>query len=1546
MTDTLPSARIQQAFDLKRQLPDWISHSSPEAIEALHRYQLPPAASPSATDPLLVKTLQDSRLHSQASMRVAARLLKPLKGITEFAEPLLVAEIEKRFKQRISVTENELVHLRDDAGLREDRLDAVLISRQTLLQAALQNFTELEATLFRFDHYSKLAPRGALQPFPESAEPGRFASQSIRWSSTLSITPHAFALMCRELDIGKQYAAHLAAVYQASTSQVSLQQAWVAAARDYMAVKVHEARIARHLSEPAYRMLGALIEQSHSASPTQPVQVDKVPGLIKSGFDGARCYWLDVFGTTLGGGFMVISPEPVNASVEVPLVVYMPGADTPVQQFDSYAEFNVHLQERLQDKDFRRYFSQFFSRRTQAQVFAKLLSAEQWRAQPPQLVEVRREVFNLLFEASVDRAKDDARVLAVPTEAVDREAWLADLEHYRDLGLSMLNVAAFFVPGLGEVLMVSQGAQLVGDIFHGIHAWEDGDRREALEHLKSVGVNLAIAAGLGVVGTRVATALNPPALVESLVPIELAQGPRRLWQPDLASYRQDIELPSELAPNAEGQYRVDNKQYIRVGEGVFEQYRPQPSQPWRLKDPHERGYEPPLAHNGQGAWRLLDEQPLNWSRRQLLRRLGHRTSGLSDEQLEQALQISGVEESRLRQLHVDNQPLPTLLADSLERMKLEAQVRQLVLATENGSPITRRMAFAPSVAPSLAGWPAGRSLEVYEGPALSGEKVARYPGRGPDTRNPIKVQIADLTSGNLVEVLLKQLTPAEIDVLLGGAVEPGARVAMLRTLLAKEVERSSRSIFDSLYSSMAQTKANAELLLARAYEGLYLPRLASTESDRLLLACLQRLDGWSARVSLVLRGDTLSGPVLGQVGLAGVKIRRVLVKEAGGYRAYEGNSALHSLSATRAENSLYNAVLHALPDAQREALGLGIHEHVALRERVLTLASANREHAANWLYGPQAHRAQAPQGRLLGGGNLQGRVAAYLPAPLRESYAYRQHRSLFPAMSEQARQAEFSAWDAAGIVPIERINALQAEYSKLDADLSGWAASESLRAKVAERVRLAWQRVVVLEDEVGIAPMLDLSGFGLYDSNFSDFPLLEASFDHVRGIDLEGNNLTELPSRLISRFKKLRMLSASANDLTVMPLLVEPSELTFIDLSNNRIELTAAGQNWLNSCTRLKVMGLSGNPLGETLDLSRLPALQTLGLSGCELVSLPAGLLRLTDLQGAALSNNRIAQLPESLLDMPADLGRALDLRENPLDEQAQALVESYYDSTGVDLQAAAGDNPLAFTDEQALLRWRQLRTSGSRAFFSELASLSETDGFLVAAATLRRRVDEVLLWLQQANTPRAEIFAERNPQFSAIERRMRVATLKAQRPLAEHNRELLQLVTGWSRQVFAEDYIEQVVLHDYTRSADYPLTFEVLLQSGLSSASTDESLLMVEAPRYPDEPIDIRLADPAAYDLMGARVEAFVEALRAEDAGSPQGLSAIIGNDHWIRHLRTLDPRFAKWDSELEVLDEQVLDEEINEGQYKERAEAIQQQFMALKESLTQQIFQQSRQP
>lgn len=293
-------------------------------------------------------------------------------------------------------------------------------------------------------------------------------------------------------------------------------------------------------------------------------------------------------------------------------------------------------------------------------------------------------MFGACYEFHLASLKSNARLLAIPTAEVDHQAWITRLEHYAEWGLSVLNVAAFFVPGLGEVMLAVTAVQLTCEVYQGVQAWQEADAEEAWGHFSSVLQNVAFMAVLGAVASK-APAITPSRFVNGMTRITTPFGEPRLWSPDLAPYKSSVALDG-LEPDALGQFKVGDRTYIRQEGNVYEKTFDPALQQWRIKHPADpQAYQPILRHNQLGAWRHTLERPLEWDRPTLLRRMGPQMDEFSEAQLQQIAEVSGVSDDALRQMHIDHRPPPPLLAETIRWFRTDRQVNGLTERIRNGN---------------------------------------------------------------------------------------------------------------------------------------------------------------------------------------------------------------------------------------------------------------------------------------------------------------------------------------------------------------------------------------------------------------------------------------------------------------------------------------------------------------------------------------------------------------------------------------------------------------------------------------------------------------------------------------------------------------------------------------------------------------------------------------------------------------------------------------------------------------------------------------------
>ena len=121
----------------------------------------------------------------------------------------------------------------------------------------------------------------------------------------------------------------------------------------------------------------------------------------------------------------------------------------------------------------------------------------------------------------------------VPTGVEDRKAREQRLALWQGIGLDLINLAAFFVPGLGTVMLAATAAQLLDDAVVGLDEWRHDERVEALRHVHDLVSTLALTA---LVGGAAAT-LRPSALVSGLLPVVDETGGMRLLNRPAGNFR-------------------------------------------------------------------------------------------------------------------------------------------------------------------------------------------------------------------------------------------------------------------------------------------------------------------------------------------------------------------------------------------------------------------------------------------------------------------------------------------------------------------------------------------------------------------------------------------------------------------------------------------------------------------------------------------------------------------------------------------------------------------------------------------------------------------------------------------------------------------------------------------------------------------------------------------------------------------------------------------------------------------------------------------------
>lgn len=538
--------------------------------------------------------------------------------------------------------------------------------------------------------------------------------------------------------------------------------------------------------------------------------------------------------------------------------------------------------------------------------------------------------------------------------------------------------------------------------------------------------------------------------------------------------------------------------------------------------------------------------------------------------------------------------------------------------------------------------------------------------------------------------------------------------------------------------------------IEQAYLGLYLDGLVTADTEILVMNSLEALPGWKDDLRLEVRDGNRDGTLRSQYGAENASQRKVLVRDADGrYETFDSQGqSLHG------QDDFIASLQYALPDAQRTSIGLPhtgqgealkvlLREHAITRSRLRQLLKIQPDEVP--FFKPPVRVSSKRLGYPLSGRGV-GEAAANLNLQtLKERF-----RALYPEKAVQHR------WDPAspdiytdflefqrlhGEAVEEKITLLEQEFQQMDTTLNQWIRSPindqplparltrqqqrviHLRQRVQQLVTQAWQKAshlavskanrelgfsISFEDEAGVGEIL------------GTLPALEANFDHVADINLNGAGVTDSIDGFLSMFKHLRTLQADTNQLTRLPgALGSMRYLKMLVLTDGAIQLTDSGVAALKELNQLEFLGLSMNPLGLAPDISRMPYLRGGELVQSGLSNWPVGLFDQPrpDNFSLNLKLNVLTDIPDAVPG--SDQARILARTRLSHDQVSEAVLEkykAYKSSVGMDperinppsgargrRQWTSGPDVTDKAEKQAL--WDRLEHAhGSEPFFNELA--------------------------------------------------------------------------------------------------------------------------------------------------------------------------------------------------------------------------------------------------
>lgn len=1287
-------SRSHQQRIIEGKIPAWLSTAKPEVHKQLRaslKTSVPWFEAACRENPEVARALaQEYALHQHYEGEVK-NLLAPLPALEPFATKLLSDAIKKQFGLDLDVNRTYLINaskaveykLSMNGDPATDGQRALKQATQSLLYSAMQNFEASEAQAGGLDVDSMSSVIVDSNEFVATTPTG----------NQVAIEADQFAALSRELDIGGQYQALIADIYNPkggseNTAADEVAQTFRRAEQSALRLHLHSAFLGKTIDSVMYQALLSLANGNQAEYHNSPV----------------RCAFLKIFDVSLAGALVmgvVPSPEqflaydPLSLPYKGVLVTYLPGATIPPKTHASVHEVQAYLREQLLTFHVPHLLALVPAR--DRQVFTNelqdCLRPASWKAgaqkferkdDPDAWVPVTLEPFNQplldrLASQKQQRLTDDALYHAVSTALEDHKTAAKRYAYFTQLAFTGLSLGAFFVPGLGELMLGLTGIQLSYEVFAAVDSWTRGDRQQALEYLMDVVENVALTAALGAAGSGTGKPaieripVEMPSFIEELKPARLTNGEERLWWPDLQPFEHDIVLPAGLEADEFGFYHHEGKTWLALEDKTYSVKHLKAADEYRLEAVKTSpDYEPLLQHNGAGAWLHDLDQPREWQGKRLFRRLGHLNGSFSDETATHILHVSGIDESVLRRGLSENQRLPAQLQDTMWRFKLDQDVMH-ALPDEGLS--VRNREFENRYRNLPASQESGAALIQRVYPKLPASITAE---------------------------LLRNANPTELQSLIAGKVP---------RRLGEEIR---------LYQQQVR--------LTRAYEGLYLQSAPNPDTDRLILHTLDQLPGWSAETAIEFREGSFKPGRVDNIGAGDAPNRTVVTRYTSGYVAspvFESNprGVLHP--------TIYEALFEALPETQRSALAAsGVTDASTLKEQLQQAPLLPRWRLRKIL-GMQRPGFRSPM-RLADGrlgyplsshGTPGGALSrSTLLAQINDSGL--PQRITVSAEQILARLQQ----DGSSLAQIQdRIGQLNAERQELQESLDQWrtgpgviedlASRESSRQEIEEAIWQQWFHSAVPELNQALRPLrLQQLFVAEFPEQLPDFiaertrhlQLSNLSLDHSADGSLGWTQFEVQLRNLFQHFPNLERLeierpysaNAQASELSnSLPLIVRSfPQLTELRFVNQNRALLPLDLELLSTRPDLNRLDLSGNTLSPSSNL-RLPDwhLDYLGLERMRFESWPRWLHSeaLERIGEVSLRTNGFILVPEFLVNNEASLDQHTLVSLNGNAIYPSQLRDMYLSQDGrqrrfsfnLDLPIHIEEHLLALIDERQELR-------------------------------------------------------------------------------------------------------------------------------------------------------------------------------------------------------------------------------------------------------------------
>ena len=636
-------------------------------------------------------------------------------------------------------------------------------------------------------------------------------------------------------------------------------------------------------------------------------------------------------------------------------------------------------------------------------------------------------------------------------------------------------------------------------------------------------------------------------------------------------------------------------------------------------------------------------------------------------------------------MYADVLPTPALLSDSIQRFRIDQDIQRFIEHMESADPLIQQQADPHTQLQLLISadtWSPSKALKIMN---EKGETLAQYPASTTHAEW-IHINDAELRQGDLLKTLLQALSENERKVLLEispAFADPLPNLATqtrtLGNLLAREARLKRAELFNSRYASLdpqtntevmllqkehpgLPTKAAQELIwhasgdevlqllnektiparlqeearqlrvqarINRAYEGLFLDSATSVDSEWLTLKSIEALPGWSKEVRIEIREEHFEGTLSNSLGSEAAPLRKVLIKTNNRYSARDAlNQELHG------PDDLYSALLHALPDRERNQLGFPhVGQGGELKARVHQAPLLDRQSVYLYMGKPVvAENFKSPM-ELAHGRASYPLLGADAPEPSGTNIPAKVYE-LYPSLNAIERARIIATLPPHESQALQRLTELEHEVQTLRDDLEVWtvdapAVNQRTGELIAPIARMAivqdrrafsrelercWRRQTAFDNHYADATR---DGFELAFPRplLDNMPTINADFSHVTYLSLRGTGPVTGVNEFLQHFPKLRALKLQGFALDAVPeSLFSIQDITELYLEDSNITLSPTTAHAFAGLENLQHIDLDHNPLNITPDFSNMHNLNSVYLSDTELSEFPTSLLGLPDM--------------------------------------------------------------------------------------------------------------------------------------------------------------------------------------------------------------------------------------------------------------------------------------------------------------------------------------------